>query len=83
MGPRAHARVGTRRKPGDPARNGKLVASARFTPSEWELYNLKEDRTETNNLVDKKPEKARTLDRDWNHWAERVGVVLPEEKKGK
>ena len=63
--------------------NWKLVASARFTPSEWELYNLKEDRTETNNLVDKKPEKARTLDRDWNHWAERVGVVLLEEKKGK
>lgn len=56
----------------------KLVASARFTPGEWELYNLREDRTETNNLVQKKPEKAKTLEQDWNHWADRVGVVLPE-----
>ncbi|MCS3866155.1 arylsulfatase [Salinibacter ruber] len=57
----------------------KLVASDRFTPGDWELYNMKEDRTETNNLIDKMPEKAETLKKNWNQWADRVGVVLPDE----
>ena len=56
----------------------KLVSSARFTPGEWELYNMREDRTETRNLVDQKPKKVEELEQDWEHWADRVGVVLPE-----
>lgn len=56
----------------------KLVASARFTPGEWELYNMQEDRTETNNLVDQLPEKADALEQAWNRWADRMGVVLPD-----
>lgn len=57
----------------------KLVASARFTLGEWELYNMREDRTETENLVEMKPDKVEELEREWKHWADRVGVVLPKE----
>jgi arylsulfatase len=57
----------------------KIVASARFTPGDWELYNLWEDRTETRNLADQRPEKVEELEETWADWADRVGVVLPEE----
>lgn len=57
----------------------KLVSSARFTPGEWELYNMQEDRTETNNLVEQHPEKVAELERDWQAWADRVGVQMPGE----
>jgi arylsulfatase len=56
----------------------KLVASARFTPGDWELYNMKKDRTETRNLADQKPKKTEELEQEWEHWADRVGVVLSE-----
>lgn len=56
----------------------KLVASARFTPGDWELYNMREDRTETKDLADMKPEKVKELEQNWERWADRVGVVLPE-----
>lgn len=42
--------------------------------SDWELFNLKEDRTETNNLVEKYPEKASELQDLWENWAENNNV---------
>lgn len=57
----------------------KLVASARFTPGDWELYNMREDRTETRNLAAQKPTKVEELEQDWQAWADRVGVVLTED----
>jgi len=57
----------------------KLVSSARFTESEWELYNMEADRTETEDLSDQHPDKVDELRRDWAQWADRVGVVLPNE----
>lgn len=40
----------------------------------WELYNLAEDRTETENLAGKHPEKLEELQGLWQAWAERCGV---------
>jgi arylsulfatase len=41
----------------------KLVA-AKGQP--WELYDLKTDRAESNNLIDEQPDKARDLEAAWN-----------------
>ena len=43
-------------------------------PTQWELYNLRDDRTELNDLAEQMPDKTRSLARQWNRWAERVGV---------
>ena len=63
----------------------KLVAR---WPGPWELYNLREDRGETADLVKQHPERVRELGQMWNEWAERAHV-LPlhpydkQSKKGK
>lgn len=49
----------------------KLVAAHR---SPWELYNLKLDRTEQNNLAKKHPTKVKQLAETWQAWADRSGV---------
>jgi NRAMP (natural resistance-associated macrophage protein)-like metal ion transporter len=41
----------------------------------WELYNLKADRTETNDLAKEQPAKVREVAAQWQAWADRVGVV--------
>jgi len=51
----------------------------------WELYDLKNDRSEQHNLAVEQPEKVKELAAKWQAWAERV-QVLPypaEAKKGK
>ena len=45
----------------------KLVA-AKGTP--WELYNLKADRAEQQNLADKMPEKVQQLEQAWQQQTE-------------
>jgi arylsulfatase A-like enzyme len=42
-----------------------------------ELYNLREDREEKTNLVDRMPEKLGSLRRDLAQWRESVGAQLP------
>ena len=53
--------------------------------SPWELYDLAADRTELNNLADRHPKKVRKLSDLYQRWAQRCGVVppnqLPEAKK--
>ena len=55
----------------------KLVSLATqkfpFT-SDWELYNLKEDRSETNNLAIAYPEKVKEMSSKWDVWAKRTNV---------
>lgn len=58
----------------------KLVAEVRMSPrgrmpGPWSLYNMKEDPTEMSNLAARYPEKVQELDRAYQEWAERVGVV--------
>lgn len=63
----------------------KLVANS--TPSEvpytgpWELYNLKEDRTESYDLSSLYPEKVAALDSIWDAWATR-SQVYPLDGRG-
>lgn len=41
----------------------------------WELYNLEADRSETNNLVDQLPKKAKEMESLWKNWAKKVGAL--------
>lgn len=48
----------------------KLVWGA--SEKRWELYHLKSDRSETNNLAAQFPERVIQMARDWEAWQERV-----------
>jgi len=48
----------------------KLVWGA--SEKTWELYDLKSDRSETQNLAAKYPERVTLMARDWEAWRERV-----------
>lgn len=41
---------------------------------EWELYNMREDPTETQNLAAQQPARVQRMDSLWHRWADRVGV---------
>lgn len=43
-------------------------------PGRWQLYNIKKDRTETNNLAAQMPEKVKEMSRQWEEWSKSVGV---------
>lgn len=51
--------------------NWKLVAEV---GGDWELYDMDEDRTELNNLVEKNKPKADDMIKLYGEWAERCGV---------
>lgn len=66
--------------------NWKLVSEAHKGPrtlektdslamSQWELYDMEADRTETQNLAGEHPELVETLSEKWMIWAKRVGVI--------
>ena len=62
----------------------KLVAARYGWPwqiGEWELYNLKNDPTETTNVIENLPEVAQKLEQQWTRWAEE-NHVLPMDSKG-
>ena len=43
-------------------------------PGEWELYNLREDRTELRNLAGAQPARVREMAGKWEAWAARADV---------
>ena len=45
----------------------------------WELYDMAKDRTELNDLAEKESGTFTALKSKWNAWAEKVGVLTPEE----
>src|SRR5699024_10948294 len=45
----------------------------------WELYNMAEDRCETNNLIAQYPERAKKMEQLYNEWAN-SHMVVPVEK---
>lgn len=49
--------------------------------SKWELYNIKDDRTEMNDLAASHPEKVKQLAALWEEWAEKATVYPKPEKK--
>lgn len=56
--------------------NWKLV-SKHSKPEEgrWELYDLRADRSELNDLAAQMPEKVEEMTAMWQEWADRVGVI--------
>ena len=59
-------------------RMGKYKLVSRWSKESeynWELYDLDADRSETNNLFEPLPDKAKELEMLWKDWAKRVGVV--------
>ena len=48
----------------------------------WELYNMTNDRTELTNLIEKSPDRAADLEKLYNAWAERCGVLPWPVKQG-
>ena len=43
---------------------------------EWELYNLKNDRSETTNLAERYPNRVKQLAAQWEQYAKRTGIDL-------
>lgn len=56
----------------------KLVAE---NNKPWELYDLKNDRTEMENLASKHPDKVKALSGLYDKWASRCGVIEPSQLK--
>jgi arylsulfatase len=56
---------------GKAARIGDWKISA-LKNKPWELYNMAEDRTETNNLAINYPEKVKQMSVLWDDWYDRV-----------
>ena len=53
----------------------KLVAAK---DESWELFNLKEDRTESNNLVESNPAKVLEMEKHWNNMLDDIREVAPQ-----
>jgi arylsulfatase A-like enzyme len=51
--------------------NWKLVAER---AKDWELYNIRADRSELNDLIDRQPERAAEMARLYDDWAKRAGA---------
>jgi arylsulfatase len=50
-------------------RDGKWKLVAKGSTGPWELYNIKDDRTELNNLSEKNPKLLKRMAKDWEAWA--------------
>lgn len=64
----------------------KLVGSNVSVPggpdeTSWELYNLKNDRSETTDLASKHPKRLKELSNQWLKWAHSVGVYPKPAKR--
>ena len=55
-------------------RNGPWKMVAEY-PGAWELYNISDDRTELNDRADGEKDRIRSMTREYDAWAERIGVV--------
>ena len=56
----------------------KLVfVTSPYGPSEWELFNISDDLTETNDLSEVFPDKVAELNLEWEEYAKRNNVILP------
>lgn len=58
--------------------NWKLVSEA---GGEWELYNIEKDRSELNNLAASLPDTVSNLQKQYDVWAARMGVVVRGKSK--
>jgi arylsulfatase A-like enzyme len=61
-------------------RQGDWKLVSLYQLKKWELYNIKLDRSELNDLSDQYPEKTRSLNELYEKWAAKTGVI-PMEKR--
>ena len=59
-------------------RSGRWKLVSRY-PGGWELYDMENDRTELHNLAADHPEQAKELAALYDQWAQRCGVLPPNE----
>ncbi|MBC9911552.1 arylsulfatase [Chitinophaga varians] len=64
-------------------RKGKWKLVSIYPQYRWELYNIEEDRGETNDLAAKNPQLVNELSAAYFEWAQRTGVVEYEQIKPK
>ena len=63
--------------------NWKLVTTDDRNPEAWELYDLAEDRSESDDLSAERPDIVERLRDKWQRWAEEVKAVpFPENRPG-
>tara|TARA_R110002124_G_scaffold287328_1_gene472914 strand:+ start:3005 stop:4423 length:1419 start_codon:yes stop_codon:yes gene_type:complete len=67
-----------RTRPGSAIRYGDWKLIQYFEKGELELYNLKEDISESNNLVNDRPDKAKELLTLLENWRESTHAPIPE-----
>ena len=72
-----------RTKPYGAVRHGDWKLIEFFEDGRLELYNLKEDMAEKNNLAESMPEKAAELLKNMKAWREDVGAQMPTPKVAK
>ena len=61
--------------------NWKLVTNNDRSQSEWELYDLSVDRSESNDVAEQQPQLVDRLAKQWTQWATRVGALpFPEQR---
>lgn len=70
---------GSGSKPSGAIRLGNYKLIEWFEDKEIDLYNLKEDLSEQNNLAREMPEKAEQLKKMLEEWRYEVGALMPEE----
>lgn len=57
-------------------RDGQWKLVAKGPAGDWELYDMTADRTETKNLIEQEPARAKQMIAQWETWAKRA-LVLP------
>ena len=67
-----------RTRPGSVIRQGDWKLHVYYEDNGWELYDLKEDVGETNNLAAKHPEKAQALYQQLQSWLEKTKAPVPK-----
>lgn len=60
----------------------KLVTSDDRNPDKWELYDLNQDRSESNDLSQELPKQVKEMEVDWQKWAQRSDVLPWPEDRG-
>lgn len=60
-------------------RQGEWKIVSAYPENKWQLYNIKADRTELNDLSASQPQKMNELIEMYNTWAARAGVIPFEE----
>jgi arylsulfatase len=61
----------------------KLVTANDREDAAWELYHLRDDRSESQDLINDRPEVAERLKKKWQQWAQEANVVpFPEQRGG-